>query len=240
VDGGSTDGTAELARRWGCKVYVQPRTNRAEARNFGVMKAKGNIVAFIDSDCIAESDWLEKLTRKLVGNKDKSIAGVAGRTLAANRDKLIPYLIELASCASNGIHYATWNIAYRKDVVLEVGGFDERLHAAEDQALAWKVLRKGYKIVWEPEAIVYHKHRETLLSFLKQQYEYGKWAVIAKRLYGISYYRSLLLVFAWPILLLYKYFRMVKHHPILPIFLAISAIAYSLGAWRGLLCKLES
>jgi len=235
IDGGSTDNTIDVAKGFGCIIYDKPIKIRAKARNIGVKLASGEIVVFIDSDCIAEKSWLEELIRGL--NEDNAIAGVSGRVLALNADKMIPKFIDFIS--TNEPHYATWNIAYKKSVLEEVGGFDDRLHACEDQALAWKIIREGYKIVWNPKAIVYHKHREKLTFFLKQQYEYGKWAVVAKRIYGISYYKSLILLFAVPLLFIFKYIRKVTVHPLLPFFLALSALAYSLGAWRGLILRLE-
>ncbi|RLE53876.1 MAG: hypothetical protein DRJ30_06230 [Candidatus Methanomethylicota archaeon] len=236
VDGGSRDETVKIAKKFDCKIHIEPVKIRAKARNLGVQVASGEILAFIDSDCIPERDWLENLVRNF--HRGENIAGVSGKVLALNKEKLIPRLLDLLS--SGKPHYATWNIAYKKKVLEEVNGFDDRLHACEDQALAWKILRKGYKILWAPNAIVYHRHRESLVSFLKQQYEYGKWAVITRRLYGISYYKSLLLLFTLPLLFLFKYLRKISLHPLLPFLLTLSAASYSLGSWRGFLCKLES
>ncbi|MCC6004643.1 MAG: glycosyltransferase [Thermofilum sp.] len=235
VDCGSTDGTIEIARKYGCIVYDKPVKVRAEARNIGVKISKGDIIAFIDSDCVAERNWLEELVKNF---DDIMIAGVSGKVSALNSNKLIPKLIDLAT--KDEPHYATWNIAYRKCVLDEVNGFDSKLHACEDQALAWKIIRKGYRMVWNPNAIVYHKHRESLFSFLKQQYDYGTWAIIAKKMHGIGYHKSLLLLFAIPLLFIFKYIRKITIHPLLPFFLALSALAYSLGAWRGFAWSLRS
>jgi glycosyltransferase involved in cell wall biosynthesis len=235
VDCGSTDGTIEIARKYGCTVYNKPVKVRAEARNIGIKISKGDITAFIDSDCVAERNWLDELIKNF---DDTMIAGVAGKVIALNSDKLIPKLIDLAT--EDEPHYATWNIAYRRCVLEEVNGFDSKLHACEDQALAWKIIRKGYRMAWNSNAIVYHKHRESLLSFLKQQYEYGTWAVIAKKMYGIGYHKSLLLLFAIPLLFIFKYIRKITAHPLLPFLLALSALAYSLGAWRGFAWLLRS
>ena len=67
----------------------------------------------------------------------------------------------------------TANVAYRMKVLKEVGFFDETFFSGGDTDLSWRIVKKGYDIVYEPQAIVHHYPRENLHSFFKQYYKYG-------------------------------------------------------------------
>ncbi len=112
----------------------------AHARNLGIKKAKGEIIAFIDDDAVCQEDWLEKA---LPHFSDKNIAGVEGR-------------IEFENL--KGGLYRTCNIFYRKEILEEIDGFDERFSMAfrEDSDLAFRILKKGYRIIFAPEVSVSH------------------------------------------------------------------------------------
>jgi GT2 family glycosyltransferase len=130
-------------------------------------------------------------------------------------------------------HYATLNIVYRKKVLAKVGGFDERLRNAEDVELAWRVIRAGYRIGYEPRSIVYHFHRASLVEFLRQQCDFGKWSMIARKLDGIPTGRQELLILTAP-LTIFKHIRMISKHPLLPLLQTLASIAYAKGLSRGL------
>jgi len=226
----SDDRTPEIAKQMGAKVIRVSRKGRGYARNIGIREAVGDIIVFIDSDCIAHPLWLENLIKEF--EKNTAIAGVSGNVYVANSEKLIAALID--KITRNKPHYATWNIAYRKKVLLEVGGFNEELDTCEDLELAWRILEKGYSIVFEPKAIVYHYHREKLLDFLKQQYKYGLGVAKARKIHHKSNIKSLLIIPCLPIVFL-KHITKVRDHVLLPFLLTLSAFAYSLGVLSSLI-----
>jgi glycosyltransferase involved in cell wall biosynthesis len=228
IDNGSTDSTATIARKNGARVVSEPIPGRGRARNRGLREAKEDFVVYIDSDAYADRDWLRYL---LLACKNSRFAGVTGNVYAANPNRPIPHLIDLMMRDKK--HYATLNIVYRKKVLEKVEGFDERLGNAEDVELAWRVLRAGYKIGYEPRSIVYHFHRENLTGFLRQQYDFGKWSVIARRLNNMPTWRQELLMLAAP-LTIFKHIKEIRKHPLLPPLLTLASIAYSAGLSKGL------
>jgi len=71
----------------------------------------------------------------------------------------------------------TASAGYRKGVFLENGGFDTSLQQCEDVDLSFRLAQRGYKLVFSPQAIVYHRHPESLYSYLRRKYAYGYWRV---------------------------------------------------------------
>ncbi|MEM3885055.1 MAG: glycosyltransferase [Nitrososphaerota archaeon] len=224
VDNGSTDSTAKIATKFGVKVIYEPIVGRSRARNRGIIESDGELVAFIDADAVADVDWLAWLMKRY---EHGGLAGVAGSIKALNPDKFAAKLLELAT--ANKPHYGGGNIMYEKDAIVRVGMFNENLQMAEDVELAWRVLKAGKKIGFEPRAIVYHAHRESMSELLRQQYNFGKWSVRARKIHGMSTWKQRALPFAAPLLLI-KNLPKIKLHPILPVFMTVVSVAYGVGA----------
>ncbi|MCS7136148.1 MAG: glycosyltransferase [Nitrososphaerota archaeon] len=224
VDNRSTDSTAKIAATFGVKIVYEPVVGRSKARNKGVRESKGELIAFIDADAVADVNWLAWLVRRY---RQGGLVGVAGNIKALNPDKLAARLLELAT--ANKPHYGGGNIMYERDVIMDVGMFNENLQMAEDVELAWRVLKAGKKIGFEPRAIVYHAHRESMSELLRQQYNFGKWSTKARKIHGMNFWKQRALLFAVPLLLV-KNLPKVRLHPILPIFLAATSAAYGAGA----------
>lgn len=228
VDNGSTDSTAMIARKNGVRVVSEPTPGRGRARNRGLREARQDFIVYIDSDAYADRDWLKYL---LPACKNGEYAGVAGNVYAANPEHLVPRLIDITMRDKS--HYATLNIVYRRRILMKVGGFDERLGNAEDVELAWRILRASYKIGYEHRSIVYHFHRASLMEFLRQQYDFGKWSMIARKLSGMPTWKQELLIMAAP-LTIFKHLKNVFKQPLLPPFLTLASIAYAGGLSNGL------
>lgn len=165
VDGGSTDGTLEIVRRYPVKLVQEPGLGFGHARNLGVKNANGDVVFFIDSDCYAETQWIEKTLPRF---KDSEIVGVTGVTRLWNiNDAVARFLafvtgrMEMSTQRTFVKLAPTMNLALRRKVILEVGGFDETLIRCEDTDLTYKVTQR-YKILYEPEAVVWFKGSPTL------------------------------------------------------------------------------
>lgn len=172
VDGGSTDGGPETALARGIRVLADPGRGPAAARNVGISAARGRIVAFTDADCVPRFDWLARLCAPF---DDPSVAGVAG-AMRLPRDTLRGRLEDNdARLRYRG--YITSNVAYRRDVLLQTGGFDEELVCAEDYDLAWRVMDAGHHIVRAPDAIVLHNPPELhgpVADYLAKQMWYAR------------------------------------------------------------------
>jgi glycosyltransferase involved in cell wall biosynthesis len=227
VDNASVDSTAEIVRDYGAAVVYEPITIRGKARNTGFLKTKGKFVGICDADFVLDPNWLKFLYQNICA--DENIGGVSGLLLALNKEKLVPRLINL-SCQTPRLANAI--MMYRRQAVLEAGLWNPTLHNAEDVELAWRVLNKGYKISNEPRAKAYHHWPEKLSKFLKRQYEYGYWSMLAKKRANALRIKDRLLMFGFPFIII-KHLPKAKLHLFLPIFLTLSTYAYTLGMWKS-------
>ena len=184
VDDGSTDDTAEIARREGARVISQPNAGPASARNTGVRHARGEIVAFTDADCIPAPDWL---TQILAPFENEQVVGVKGVYRTRERS-LIPRFVQLEyeSKYERMRHQEhidfidTYSAAYRRQVFLANHGFDEifRRPSVEDQEFSFRLAGKGYWLVFQPAAAVYHRHDLTLHDYFERKFSIGYWKAI--------------------------------------------------------------
>ena len=135
-------------------LTVGSRRGPGAARNKGIAASSGSIVAFVDSDIIVGQKWLDQIVRALL--ESETVAGVCGRTILTEPPAIYPF-----GDAPEGNRYETCNIAYKKDVLLAIGGFDERYDKVymEDVDLALRVLRTGAKIDYCESAVAYHAPR---------------------------------------------------------------------------------
>lgn len=186
VDDGSTDGTGEWIRiqqeRCICNVryFFQKNRGPAAARNLGIKHARGETIAFIDSDCIASRTWLEEITK---GYDNDRIAGIGGliKPIPTN-SRISQYcayikMNERPKIDKTGITFLiTGNSSFRKDYLNAVGGFDERytFPGGEDPDLCYRLKEKGYIFRYNRNAIVYNPHKQTLGELAKTYFNYGK------------------------------------------------------------------
>src|SRR5262245_23004410 len=182
VDDGSTDGTARIVGGFTGVVYRQQKNaGPATARNEGVRHAAGEIICFTDADCVAHKDWVTRLVRSF---DRKEVGAVAGSYGIVNKENV------LADCIHREILYrhekfksdfvrafGSYNCAVRKDVFNGVGGFDERYRFAsgEDNDLSYKILKGGYKILFDRAALVDHHHPSQIKNYLRSQFQHGYW-----------------------------------------------------------------
>ena len=189
ADNGSTDNTVELAEQNGARVVHATISGPAAARNAGAREARGEIIAFVDCDCTATSNWLSGLAG---GFADPRAGAVAGEILIGpprtDFERLmagINYLSQAQHLQNRIMPFAaTANVAYRRDVFERLKGFDERLRVGEDADLSWRLQRElGLKIAFCPEAAVYHvREREaTLWGFCKQRFMHGR-GIVSRRI----------------------------------------------------------
>lgn len=135
-------------------IYTkQPKKSPAAARNKGIKLAEGQIIGFIDDDAIASQDWIGNAIRYF---QDDNVAGLEGKIIS---EQILPNPFSDTMENLKGGIYKTCNIFYRKQILDEVGGFNEAFSGAfrEDADLAFRVLKRGYKIVFSPDLLVMHK-----------------------------------------------------------------------------------
>ena len=183
VDNNSTDTTVEIVKKYPVKLLHEGKQSSYPARNLGIKNAKGEIVAFTDADCIVDKMWLEQLVENF---KDETTAGVGGEILAYNPKSIVEQYSVKSGSISQKIaleteivnlkmpFILTANAAYKAEILNEIGLFDDSFISGGDVDLACRITMKGYRIVYEPKALVYHKHRTTLYGLFKQIFPYGE------------------------------------------------------------------
>jgi glycosyltransferase involved in cell wall biosynthesis len=180
VDNGSTDRTREIASRFPVTVLVHDRTKSSyAARNTGLVRATGEIVAFTDSDCVATQSWLMELVR---GCDDPGIGCFAGEIYPYRLETFIDeYLDSIGFMSQRQLldyrplpRAMTANLAFRREVFDRLGMFDAGAISGGDSEMVIRMRTKTeYGIRYNASAVVYHKHRGRLWPFCTQFVRYG-------------------------------------------------------------------
>ena len=187
VDDGSEQPLKPLAEEHGARCIVQEPLGPAAARNTGAQAAQGKILAFTDSDCAPVENWLQNLTAPF---DDPEIVGVKG-TYASEQAGWVPRFVQqeyeakyrrMASLEKIDF-IDTYSAAYRRDVFLENGGFDTAfpVPSVEDQELSFRLARKGYRMVFAPQAVVVHIHDENVTEYIRRKFNIGYWKAFMLR-----------------------------------------------------------
>ena len=173
VDALSTDRTFAIAEEYAAKHpevlrLFQAAGKRGAGRNYGARQARGEWLVFTDGDCVADSRWLPSL-RAGMG----SASVVAGKTVTIGNPSYVNLeRVELYQ-QDMDVTYPSCNLAYRKDLFVRLGGFDDRFVTAEDIDLNLRAVRAGATLRSCPEAIVYHATRANPLQFFTQAFWNG-------------------------------------------------------------------
>lgn len=179
VDGYSKDKTVEIARKYADKVMFENIGTRGGACNIGAKYANGEILVFTDADAWFPKDWLKKIWKKFEENPDVSIIGgndIVGKN-ATKLEKIL-FLFDLIKKIPKTQREIVdrlrgVNTAYKKDVFLSSGGFNEALHSIEETELHYRLYKLGYKFLFDPSIFVYHHRRRSLKSLAKQMIRNG-------------------------------------------------------------------
>lgn len=158
----------------------------AEKRDLALKHAKGEILAFLDDDAFPERDWLKNAVRHF---EDEGVGAVGGPAVTPETDSLLQkgsgaVFSSMLTSSSYTYRYLpkarrevddfpTVNLLVRKTVFEKLGGFDTAYWPGEDTKLCLDIKRLGLKIVYEPEAIVYHHRRPLFTEHLRQVSRYA-------------------------------------------------------------------
>ncbi len=184
VNDGSTDKTSDVVKKYPVRLLAQEHRGPAAARNLGARNTSGDILLFTDDDCVAEKNWIEEMMKPF---DNPEIAGVQGRYKTKQRSliaRFAQYEIEERYERMRRHKYidfiGSYSAAYRKNVFLKEGGFDESFPIAsgEDPDLSFRLVAEGHKMVFAPNAVVYHHHPDTLLKYLRQKFYRAYWRVV--------------------------------------------------------------
>ncbi len=175
------------------RYFYKENEGPAIARNYGAQYATGDYVVFVDSDVILPSQYLKVVDTELT----KDPVDVYGGPDAASPDfnalqRAISYSMTAFLTSGNirggqkidRYYPRSFNMGVKLEVFRELGGFPvTRMHPGEDMVFAIELIRRGYRTKLIPEAYVYHKRRNTLKSFYRQVFRFGKTRYIISRVY---------------------------------------------------------
>jgi GT2 family glycosyltransferase len=180
VDDGSTDDTPAIVARFpDIRVTRQANRGLSVARNVGLRAATGRVVAYTDSDCFADPDWLTHLVDQL---QRSGAAAVGGPNLTPEDGRLAAcvaaspgqpmHVLESDQVAE---HIPGCNMAFRREALEAINGFDPQYRkAGDDVDVCWRLQQAGMWITFAPGAFVWHHRRQTPRTYLKQQAGYGE------------------------------------------------------------------
>ena len=180
VNDGSTDDTAFIAQDYPVRLISQPNKGLSAARNTGLAASEGEIVAYIDDDAFPHRYWLRYLAAAF---GRAAHVGIDGPNLSPPGDGFVAECV--AAAPGNPLHVLLsdelaehipgCNMAYRKEALVAIGGFDPRFRAAGDDVdICWRLQDRGSTIGYCPTAVVWHHRRNSIRAYWKQQYGYGK------------------------------------------------------------------
>ncbi len=181
VDDGSRDDTARIAGEHPRVRYIyQENKGLSVARNTGIHAATGEVVAFTDSDCRADEDWLFYLIGDLVRG---DFTAIGGHNFLPPEDSWVAAAVMASPGGPAHVmlndreaeHIPGCNMAFYKWALDEIAGFDPIYRkAGDDVDVCWRIQQAGYRIGFSPAGFVWHYRRSTVKAYLKQQCGYGE------------------------------------------------------------------
>lgn len=169
VDNGSTQPLEDLLDRFRIRLEREPKVGSYAARNRGIAVAGGDVLAFLDSDCVPRSDWIERAVAAV--ERNPSCGMIAGGVDLLVRDFNRPNAVELYEQRTRfrqqenleRRRYApTANLITRRAVIDDIGAFDDRFRSSGDFEWGRRVFAAGYQQVYADDVRVTHPARRTL------------------------------------------------------------------------------
>lgn len=195
ADGLSTDDTVAVAASFGAKIVPNVKRIVAPARNAGFGASTGEIVAFIDADCVLEKSWIKNSVKYF---DDPSVGGVSGPTLAAPDitpfERAVEVIFNLSESAGITSHrrnitevYETGdlpgcNAIFRRRALEKFMPIDEHFVAADDSWISFRVKEAGFRLLFAPDVTLWHYHRNPPYKFFVRMQRYGTGRLQAARL----------------------------------------------------------
>ncbi|MDD5262477.1 MAG: glycosyltransferase [Methylacidiphilales bacterium] len=181
VDDGSRDDTQEILADfpWVSNIR-QGNLGLSVARNNGMKSGTGSVIAYTDSDCMPDEDWLYHLVQTLIRSQ---FAAVGGPNISPPAVNWIQAAVAAAPGAPSHVllsdteaeHVPGCNMAYHRWALEMIDGFDPVYRkAGDDVDLCWRLMARGHKVAFSPAAVVWHHRRFTVNAYFGQQKGYGE------------------------------------------------------------------
>lgn len=187
-DGSSTSYDAERLEKlskFPFKFIRKEHSGITATKNKGIQEGQGDYVAFLDDDMVVSPLWL---THLMSGFKDQNVAGVGSTNLTYPYNNPLTHYSDYRELARKAfrdetgeiLNVLTGSAVFKKDVLIEVGGFNARQSESgvpfggDDVDLTWRIRNQGYQFRHVDGAITFHNHRSSLRGLIKQHIGYGE------------------------------------------------------------------
>src|SRR5436305_4397460 len=193
VDDGSTDGTAALTQEYDVRLITTENRGLSAARNTGLAAATGEIIAYLDDDARPDPHWLTYLAASFLRTTH---AAVGGPNIPPPDDGPIAQCVANAPGGPMHVllsdqeaeHIPGCNMALRADCLRAIGGFDPQYGSAGDDVdVCWRLQQRGWTLGFSPAAMVWHRRRNSVRTYWKQQKNYGKAEALLERKWPEKY-----------------------------------------------------
>jgi mycofactocin system glycosyltransferase len=183
VDDGSKQNISGIVSSFAAKLIRLEESQGASAcRNIGAQNAKGEILAFLDADCIADKNWLMEIVPFL---QIEGIGAVGGLVDSYYHRSHLDRYEEVFSSLSMGkrvifqgniesnFYVPSCNLLVKSVVFSAMGGFKKEMHVGEDVDLCWRIRKNSHILLYVPAGKIAHKHRNKLIKMLQRRKDYG-------------------------------------------------------------------
>jgi len=196
VDDGSSDATGEIARKFAIRLIQTENMGLGAARNRGLAEASGRIVAYIDDDATPDPHWLRYLVGTLLSTQH---VGAGGPNIPPDGQGAVADAVARAPGGPTHVlltdrdaeHIPGCNMAFWRAPLVDAGGFDPRFRVAGDDVdICWRLHECGWTLGFSPSAVVWHRRRESVRGFFRQQRGYGNAEALLERAWPEKYNRT--------------------------------------------------
>ena len=179
VDGGSTDGTLEILKKYSkkykwIKVFQEKGASIGRGRNIAIEKAKNEIIACTDAGCILDKNWLKNITKPFLKNKKIDVVVGVYKPYYTNDFEYFQGLVVIKNSEKIFLSPSRMSksLAFKKNTWKKVGGYPD-LSGGEDTKFNLELIKNNAKFAFTKDAIVYWIMRKSWKEFFKQFYKYG-------------------------------------------------------------------
>ncbi len=193
VDDGSPDPPEHVCAKHRCTLIMSsPNRGQSFCRNLGASRAKGDILAFVDSDCVPEPDWLAEIIPyfewESIGAAGGSVEGFYQESMLDRYEDVFSSLnlganTLMAADNATTFYVPTCNLLVRAAVYATLGGIREDLRVGEDVDFCWRLRSEGHVLLYVNRGQVRHKHRNELGHMLRRKAQYGSSEAVLQRLH---------------------------------------------------------
>ena len=182
VNGGGENDCQKTLEKWqkefsSLKIIQTKNKNLAASRNIGLAHCSGDLILQTDDDARPFPNWIEEIVKAHKNNPDCGVIG--GGVIDASRGNFLSKIADIATFPNHKKNTIVRSVpgvnsSYKKEVIDQVGKYDETLFRGEDVDYNWRAIQKGWDVLYCPEIKVKHLHRPSWKGLFQQHFMYGR------------------------------------------------------------------